>query len=897
MAAMATGRYQPCKGTPSYIPFRYLVAVLLLVMFMILPLQGQGQTKKVLEAKDYGLWGRMYLDKISSNGNWISYRLDHSSQQDTLFVKSRDGKKTYRFATAGSGNFCGEKCFAFVDEEQRLTVLELISGRLYTVDHVTTFSFAGNGSFLVTQETSAADSKVIIRKIDGLVVVAIEDAVSYSHNPANDDLLCFVSTPLARKVVATSLQNPKVQELIAEKATGVFAQFTWQPKGSNVAFIHQEESKVEGQQENQQERSPNNTLYYYQKKKKKCRVFSASRMKNYPAHTRIADPIMSRLTVSKDGKKVFFGIQGTQERAVFHDDSLQIWKGNAIRIYPEERFSSKWETVPDLAVWWPEKETFLQITNKERPVVFFNGNHEFAISYNPNTLGPQYKLQPDADYYITHLESGITKPWLERQSTEMNDMSIAPDGTSIAYYRDRNYWVYHFYEGTHTNVTALLGNKWQEDDVLGVSDNYGIAGWGSGSTALLVYDAWDLWVLDAKGKKGTRITNGYRDGSRYRLVSTQEKGSSKTFHRENDPMIALEGRLLFRYAREQENGYKLLDANTWQTVSVGEMSFSTIKKAANNETFAFLTQRFDVSPDIWVTDTTSRRPTVLARSNTFQSDYLWGRAEVIDYENKAGKKLKGVLYYPAGYDSRKKYPMVVSIYDKQLQYLYSYFEPSLENIIGFNITNFTANGYLVLRPDIVYERNDPGISAADCTIAATRAVIDKGVVDTSGIGLIGHSFGGYEVNFIITQTGLFSAAVSGAGISDLASFYLSVGWSMGMPEIFRFENQQWRMDRSFFEDPESYLRNSPIMHAKKITTPLLLWTGEKDNQVNYNQSISFYLALRRLGKQNMLLVYPNEGHAITTPRFQKDLTEKVQDWFDHYLKAEHQNDWILDGIR
>src|SRR5690606_7082521 len=97
----------------------------------------------------------------------------------------------------------------------------------------------------------------------------------------------------------------------------------------------------------------------------------------------------------------------------------------------------------------------------------------------------------------------------------------------------------------------------------------------------------------------------------------------------------------------------------------------------------------------------------------------------------------------------------------------------------------------------------------------------------------------------------------------LTSFYLTVGWDTGRPDMWRFENQQWRMGKSFFEDKQGYDRNSPIVYAKNITTPLLSWTGDQDKQVNWNQSIEFYLALRRLGKKHILLLYPNEGHVLS----------------------------------
>lgn len=160
-------------------------------------------------------------------------------------------------------------------------------------------------------------------------------------------------------------------------------------------------------------------------------------------------------------------------------------------------------------------------------------------------------------------------------------------------------------------------------------------------------------------------------------------------------------------------------------------------------------------------------------------------------------------------------------------------------------------------------------------------------------GLIGHSFGGYETSFIVTRTNIFATAIAGAPATDLTSWYLTVGWNTGRPEFWRFESQQWRMGKSLFEDMESYNRNSPILHVKQITTPLLLWTGEVDKQVNTNQSIEFYLALHRLEKQATMLIYPKERHALLKEENQKDLTKRIQNWFDYYLKDMQPQPWML----
>jgi dipeptidyl aminopeptidase/acylaminoacyl peptidase len=289
------------------------------------------------------------------------------------------------------------------------------------------------------------------------------------------------------------------------------------------------------------------------------------------------------------------------------------------------------------------------------------------------------------------------------------------------------------------------------------------------------------------------------------------------------------------------------------------------------------------------------RQTIL-ETNVQQKNYYWGTSRMIHYSNSIGQSLHGALFYPANYDPMQKYPLVVYPYEKQSRDLFQYENPSMLNMGGFNVTNFTTRGYFVLLPDIIHVKGDTGISALDCVVAATQKVIDMGIIDKDKIGLTGHSFGGYEANFIITQTDIFAAAVSGAGVSDMVSWYLTMGNFKSKPDMWRSETQQWRMGKSFYDDQQAYHRNSPIVHASNIETPVLLWSGKLDFQVDWHQNMEFYLALRRLGKKNIMLLYPDEGHAIFGLDNQIDITNKTQDWFDYYLKDKKAIEWINKGV-
>src|SRR5690606_23687233 len=131
--------------------------------------------------------------------------------------------------------------------------------------------------------------------------------------------------------------------------------------------------------------------------------------------------------------------------------------------------------------------------------------------------------------------------------------------------------------------------------------------------------------------------------------------------------------------------------------------------------------------------------------------------------------------------------------------------------------------------------------------------------------------------FTITQTNLFKTAISGSGNGDIIRSYLYIDYGSSL-NYDDYEFSQYRMGNSLFEDYQGYLDNSALYHAKNIQTPLLLWSGKEDFHVNYYQSISFHLALKRMGKKNTLLLYPKEGHVFNQKINQKDITLRIQHW-------------------
>jgi dipeptidyl aminopeptidase/acylaminoacyl peptidase len=251
------------------------------------------------------------------------------------------------------------------------------------------------------------------------------------------------------------------------------------------------------------------------------------------------------------------------------------------------------------------------------------------------------------------------------------------------------------------------------------------------------------------------------------------------------------------------------------------------------------------------------------------------------------------LFLPANYEKGKRYPTIIYYYEKLSQSLNRYYAPRAS---GFNKSVYTSRGYAVLMPDITYTVNDPGMSAVWCVLPAVDAAVETGVVDPERIGIHGHSWGGYQTAFLVTQTDAFKAAVAGAPLTNMISMYSSIYWNTGSANQPIFESSQGRFKGNFLENIDAYTRNSPVYHADNVTTPLIILHNDKDGAVDWNQGIEYFNTLRQLRKPVVMLQYKGENHGLRKPANQKDYYIRMMEFFDHHLRGEPAPEWWQEGV-
>jgi dipeptidyl aminopeptidase/acylaminoacyl peptidase len=238
--------------------------------------------------------------------------------------------------------------------------------------------------------------------------------------------------------------------------------------------------------------------------------------------------------------------------------------------------------------------------------------------------------------------------------------------------------------------------------------------------------------------------------------------------------------------------------------------------------------------------------------------------------------------------------MIVYLYEKLSQNLNHFVDPRPMDSI--NIAYYVSNGYLVFTPDIVYTTGYPGQSALKCVLGGVNSITARGFVDEKNIGIQGHSWGGYQIAYMVTQTNRFKAAEDGAPVANMISAYDGIRWGSGRPRQFQYEKTQSRIGGSPWEYPLRFIDNSPIFYADRIQTPLLLLHNDADDAVPWYQGIEFFLALRRLNKPAWMYSYNGEPHHLRRRANQRDYAARMAEFFDYELKSAPEPAWMKEGI-
>lgn len=613
----------------------------------------------------------------------------------------------------------------------------------------------------------------------------------------------------------------------------------------------------------------------------------------------------SKPVFSHNGKRLVIGVApeiapDDTTLVSFERPELDIWRWDAPFTPPQEN-----KNVDEF-----REQTFPVVINLESEDYQLLDSNPLATVIAPDRWDADWALLRDPSKHIVSQQWNYYAPETisvvnvndgkRKEITEVyaESAKLSPEARFVYWFKDGNWFAYEIANCSTVNVTENIPYPvWDEDDDHpGVRQDYGDASWTEGDSRFLVYDKYDIWSVDPTGKGNPIcLTKGYGRENNLKIRYVNTHGNDRRFLKNGDLMTLT----LFNY-KDKRNGLASMKygiPTKPENVVIDTLSFTQIRQALNAPSFSFIEANFSVMPDVWLAPKgIFAKATKVSDSNPQVKDYNWGTARLVSWHAYDGTLSDGVLYVPEDLDPTKKYPMLCVFYETGSEDLYYHYnmEPSWSWV---NYPFYVSRGYVVFVPDIHYKAGIPGECAWNFVCSGAEAMCDRYPwIDRERIGIDGQSWGGYQTAYLVTRTNMFACAGSGAPVSNMTSAFGGIRWESGDSRQGQYELGQSRIGRNLWDAPELYIANSPVFHANRVETPLLIMHNDADGAVPWYQGIELFMALRRLQKPVWMLQYNGEAHNLKERRNRKDITVRLQQFFDHYLKGDPMPEWMKAGI-
>jgi dipeptidyl aminopeptidase/acylaminoacyl peptidase len=751
----------------------------------------------------------------------------------------------------------------------------------------------------------------VIRELASGKETKVAEVVDYVWNKPGTWLAYGVSSKTPENDGAFAFEAASGKTVALLKGLGNYKNLTFDEKGAQLAFTSDRDDY-------KSEKSASKLYYWAPSAIKQASAAGASELapvaikqayaagatelapaaaKGFPAGMAVGEN--GKFSFSKDGGRLFFGIAAAlkpEPKDAPEPVKVDIWSWKDPYLQPMQKAQAdedKKRTLMCVIHLGPKEKKFVALASADVPDITLSEDARVALG--SSDLPYRQLVSWDRGYednYLVNLADGSKKKVLEKSPY---GATISPGGNYLLYFNDgdRNYYATRIADGRTFNLTAKLGvslvdETWDTPDEPGP---YGTGGWTDGDKSVLIYDRYDIWDILPDGTKARTITNGIgrRDKTvfRYAALDPDRKTVPTT-----EPVILTATNDVTRAS----GAYRVTLSNPADPARIVmyEKLFGGLRKAKNADVYAFTLQRFEEFPNLWASEGDLAAARKVSDANPQQADYVWGKAERIDYVNGDGVTLPAVLIKPDNFDPAKKYPLMVYIYETMAESLNRYYPPSPGTNINF--TRYVSNGYVILMPDIIYEVGYPGPSSLKCVIPAVEKILGMGFIDPKRIGIQGHSWGGYEISYMITQTSIFAAVEAGASVVNMTSAYGGIRWGTGMSRAFQYEKTQSRIGAPLWSRALQFIENSPLFWVERVKTPYLTIHNDEDDAVPWYQGIEFFSALRRLGKEAYMFNFNGEKHGLRERENQKYWTIYMDEFFDHFLLGKSRPEWMEKGV-
>ncbi|PSL45688.1 dipeptidyl aminopeptidase/acylaminoacyl peptidase [Chitinophaga niastensis] len=842
----------------------------------------------------FGKWLSVKSPIISNNGEYALYTINNEPVNNhTLVIQAIH--TNWKMEIPGTGNAAitqDSRMVVFIKPGDTLCLLTLSTSVVEYLPHVSSFQlFKQDGKECLAYQLNDRRKEFVLRDLGTGNHESFTGVTNYLLSHDGNTILLQTESKLD-SVITLSLKwvNIPSGNMITIWSTGFGEQekkasnFVFDASNAQLAYIVQE--GVDNDSE---------TSFWYYKAGTSKAIMLVNNQSVGIDHGLRLNNITS---FSKDGNRLFFTLKEkevpTPKRVAVKVD---IWSYTDSKLQSQQLYESGQE----------EQDTYTAVIQIDDQHIFrlqqevddsylrFFDVKSNDITFTCNSRGNWDERNWNANAVSSDATYLINTRNGERIRTDGNFIADVQSGGKYVILLNRDVLSYEIATGVTRNITQFLHIPLVDNEF---DDNPGpkprglsVVAWLDNEEAVLICDKYDIWKVDPAGRKpAVNLTNGY--GRKHNIVFrlTEDKKYRNKFIANNEKLI------LDAFDRTTKNSgfysIALGSKGDPELLSMGPYTFRLASSAL--DTTAYIVERSNASQSpnyFWTSDFKTFTPL----SHVYpEAAYNWLSSALITWKTFDGRSTQGVLYKPENFDPKKKYPVIFYYYEKLSDELNKYREP--EAAEGWiNIPWFVSNGYLVFTPDIHYTTGKPGESAYNSVVSAAKYLAEFPWVDATKMGIQGHSFGGYETNYIVTHTNVFAAAMSASGIADCISGYGSLSKEGGSLQYF-YEVDQTRIGATLWGKPSLYIKNSPIFFADKVTTPLLLMNNKEDAVVPFAQGVEFFTALRRLGKKAWMLQYDGEAHSLQDEKAIKDYTIRITQFFDHYLKGALPPKWMTRGI-
>lgn len=633
---------------------------------------------------------------------------------------------------------------------------------------------------------------------------------------------------------------------------------------------------------------------------------------------------------SANGKRILLGVApyiAPKDTSIIEAETAQvdIWNYQDFQIQPQQKINLEknkkkvYESVINLVHQQTENQhittgssfEIIPLTTSmwDKITITNEGNSEWALSQDRTKYYIQSQWDDDdyTDLALVNMNTGERKIIAEKVNTRAQ---FSPNGKYVIWYNmdDSSFYSYNTETSKTVNLTKATGVNFydEEDDHPSQPSAYCIRPiWTENDKSVLINDRYDIWKFNPDGNGFENLTQGQGRARCIQFrpkVYDQHPNTKATFW---DEKIAVsnDGKLYMSAFDEEtkRNGFATVymsDSKSFNIDVLDTFTYTNVYKAEKADLIAYQKGNFALAYNIYLSNASFQQEKCLSDINPQQKEYSWGKAQLVHWNAYDGTPLDGLLYVPENVDSNKKYPMMIYFYEKRSETLYNYIEPRPSRST-VNIPFYCSRGYVVFVPDIVYKVGHPGESAYNCIVSGAKAMCQQfQFVDSTKMAIQGQSWGGYQTAYLVTRTNLFCAAGAGAPVSNMTSAYGGIRWGSGVCRQMQYEHGQSRIGATLWDKGglDLYIENSPLFKADKVTTPLLIMHNDNDGAVPWYQGIEYFMALRRLGKKVWMLEYNKEEHNLVERRNCKDLSIRLQQFFDYYMKGASEPAWMKYGV-